>query len=146
VRRLASKATGYFITRVSASGADVTDGSFDVVEGSQIHLTIEASDDTGRVKGLIKIGDKPVPAVMVVIAPRDAGSRVAARGFQTESDGSFDLTNIPAGHNLLFTSEEMDLEYRSAEAIAPYLASATAVHLEPHETLTQNLTFEATAH
>jgi hypothetical protein len=138
-------ATGYFITHVAASGADINDGSFDLVEGGLVHLDIEASDDSGRVRGLVKNGDKAVPAVMVVLAARDAaGSNILARGFQTDSDGSFDFTNVPAGDYLLFSCDKMDLEYRSADAIRPYLGSAIALHLEGHQTQTQNLSFEVT--
>jgi hypothetical protein len=138
-------AAGYYITRVTASGAEINDGSFEVVEGAMVHLNIEATDDSCRVKGLVKNGDKPVSQVLVVLAPKDAaGPVVAARGFQTESDGSFDLLNVPAGDYLMFTSDKMDLEYRMAEGIRSYLAAATAIHLEAHQTLSQNLTYAAT--
>jgi hypothetical protein len=133
-------AAGFFISQMSASGAEIHDGTFELVEGSPVELTIEASSDSGRVKGLVMNGEKPVAGVLVVLAPRDkATAAIPPRGFQTDSDGSYDFTNVPVGDYLLFTTERMDLEYAIASAIEPYLAAATAVRIESHKVLTENL-------
>jgi hypothetical protein len=133
-------AVGYFISQMTASGAQIIDGGFEVTEGSQVQLNIEASDESGRVKGLVMNGDTTVPGVMVVLAPRDRlTAAIPPRGYQTESDGSYDFTNVPAGEYLLFTTDRMDLEYVRPEAIQPYLAAATAVRVESHKVHAENL-------
>lgn len=135
---------GYFISRMSASGAQVSDGGFELTEGSPVQLNIEASDEAGRVRGLVMKGDKPAPGVLVVLAPRDkTTAAIPPRGFQTDSDGSYDFTNVPAGDYVLFTTDRMDLEYVRAEAIEPYLAAATAVRVEAHKVLAENLSVPA---
>lgn len=68
---------------------------------------------------------------------------IRPQGFQTESDGSYDFTNVPAGDYLVFTTDRMDLEYAEVQAIEPYLASATAVRIESHRVLTEKLSLSA---
>ena len=105
-----------------------------------MELSMEVSNEAGRAKGLVMNGDKPMAGVLVVLAPRDsATARILPRGFQTDSDGSYDFINVPAGDYLLFTSERIDLEYTTADTIKPYLSSATPVTIEAHQVLTENL-------
>jgi hypothetical protein len=131
---------GFFISQMSASGAEIRDGAFELMEGSPVELKIEASDESGRLKGLVMNGDKPAPGVLVVLAPRErATAAIPPRGFQTDSDGSYDFTNVPAGDYLLFTADRMDLEYANAKAVEPYLASATPVRIESHQVVTEKL-------
>jgi hypothetical protein len=57
-------------------------------------------------------GEKPVEGVLVVLAPSSgAHDQVRHRGFQTDSDGSFDFQNVPAEDYLLFAVEDTGLEY-----------------------------------
>jgi hypothetical protein len=131
---------GFFISQMSASGTEIRDGAFELMEGSPVELKIEASDESGRLKGLVRSGDKPVPGVLVVLTPSNrAPVAIPPHGFQTDSDGSYDFTNVPAGDYLLFTADRMDLEYANAQVIEPYLASATPVRIESHQVLTENL-------
>jgi hypothetical protein len=132
---------GYFISDISATGAALKDGVLDLVEGGQVLLNIEASDETGRVRGLVMNADKPVPGALVVLAARAASSDlIRYRGFQTESDGSYDFTGVPAGEYVLFTTDCVDLEYAVPEALRPFLASAKAMTVESHQVYTENLT------
>ena len=131
---------GLFISKMSATGAPLQDGAIEVQEGATVHLEIEASDESGRVRGLVKQDDKPAPAVLVVLVPRDNPADTDRyHGFQTESDGSYDFTVVPAGEYLLFTTDRVDLEYANPNIVRPYLASAKAVRVEPHEVCTADL-------
>lgn len=134
---------GFFISQMSASGTEIRDGAFELMEGSPVELKIEASNESGRLKGLVMNGDKPAPAVLVVLAPRQRAAAIPPLGFQTESDGSYDFTNVPAGDYLLFTVDRMDLEYTNTQAIGPYLASATPVRIESHQVVTEKLSLSA---
>jgi len=128
---------GMFIARMSAAGAPLQDDVLDLTEETVAHLDILASDETGRVKGFAMAGDSPAPEVMVVLAARDGHSQ--PRGYQTESDGSFDYTQIPAGDYLLFAVNKLGIEYATAEVIRPYLATATAVHVPAHGAVEQRV-------
>ncbi len=129
-----------FVAELSVDGTDVKDGVVDVTESGSAHLKILASDAIGDVKGFAMSGDRPAPAVLVVLAPA-AGSPNPTdyRGFQTEHDGSFDYLAVPSGDYLLFAVDRLDLEYTNPDAIRPYLPSATAVHIASHETVEQNV-------
>ena len=140
LRPLLSGNDGYFISQISATGAAFKDGLLDVVEGARVRLDIEASDENGRVRGLVANADKPAPGAFVVLAPHtDSGDRTQYRAFQTESDGSYDFTGVPAGEYMLFATDRVDLEYALPAALRPYLASAKAMTVEPHRVYTENL-------
>jgi hypothetical protein len=129
-----------FIEELSVDGRAVKDGVVDVSEGASVHLTILASDEVGNVNGFAVSDDRPVPAVLVVLAPA-AGSPNPTnyRGFQTEYDGSFDYVAVKAGDYLLFAVDPLDLEYTKPEAIRPYLQSATPVHIASHAVVEQRV-------
>jgi len=132
-----SSAEGFFAEQVSVEGATAQDGVIDVVESAVIRVNIVASDETGRLRGFVMRGDKPVPAALVVLAPvKDSPDSAAHRGFQTDSDGSFDFTNVRAGDYHLFALESTEgVEYAKPEMIRPYLAGATSIHIAAHQTL-----------
>lgn len=133
---------GFFADQITIEGAAVQDGVIDVVEGESISLNIVASGESGRLKGFAINGDKPVPAVLVVLAPvQESPDFAAYLGFQTDSDGSFDFTNVRAGDYHLFALDHVEgVEYTNPVAIRPYIAGAARVHIEVHHTLEQNVT------
>ena len=134
-------AEGFFADQVSVEGAPVRDGVIDLTEGSSAKLNIVASDETGRYKGLVMNGGKPVPAALVVLAPvKETSESAAYRGFQTDSDGSFDFQNVRAGDYFLFALASVEgVEYANPSVIRPYYARAQKVRIEAHQTGEQNL-------
>jgi len=134
---------GMFIAKLSAEGAPFKDGVVDLTEETVAHLSILASGETGRLKGYAMTGDTPAPAVLVVLAPREGTA--APLGFQTESDGSFDYENVPAGDYLLFAVDKLDLEYANPVVTRPYLAAATAVHVPARAVVEQRVPLTAGA-
>jgi hypothetical protein len=131
---------GLFASEVRVEGADFRDGVMDLVEGQPVTLRIVASDETGRVKGFAKQGDKPAEGVMVVFAlATEPAGRPMNRGFLTDTDGSFDLEALRSGDYLAFATEDAEIEYQNPAAIRPYLANAKRIHVEPHGTYSQDL-------
>ena len=135
---------GLFIEQMSVDGAPLKDGVVDMTDSTAVHIKILASDETGRVKGLAKRGDQFAPAVLIVLAPQ-AGSANPSdyRGYQTESDGSFDWPNIPAGDYLLLAIDRLDLEYTNPEVLRPYLPAARRVHVPAHGVVEQEVEVSA---
>jgi hypothetical protein len=134
-----------YIAKISGEGAPLKDGVVDLTENTTVNLKIVASDETGRIKGFAMDGDKPAPAVMVVLAPpAESHDPTNYRGFQTESDGSFEYLNIPAGDYLIFAVDRLDLEYTNPDVIRPYLSSATSIHLPAHGVVEQRVLLSAT--
>ncbi len=61
--------------------------------------------------------------------------RPVARAFQTESDGSYDLTNLRPGDYYVFAVFDTDLEYANPKVVEPFLAAAKKIKIEPRATL-----------
>lgn len=84
-------------------------------------------------------GGKPVAGVLAVLAPKnDSKDPDDYRGFQTDSDGSFDYQNVRAGDYVLFAVERVDLEYANPAAVRPYLASGKPVRIPAHAAIIEN--------
>lgn len=133
-------ADGFFVTQMTAEGASVDGPAIDVTPGAAIQLSIVASGEVGVLKGFVMNGDKPVPGVLAVLAPKsDSKDRGDYRGFQTDSDGSFDYQNVRAGEYLLFAVEKLDLEYTNPAAVHRYFSTAIPIRITDHGTAVQNV-------
>jgi len=144
--RIAIRGTdGYFATDVRAEGTHFENGVVDLMEGESVTVKMSASDEIGRLQGFVMRDKKPVEGVLVVLAPaRDAAGQFASdpsayRGFQTDSDGSFDYQNVTAGDYLLFATEDTGIEYANPVAIRELLTHAKAVRITPHVTGTERI-------
>lgn len=132
VRMLLSGTEGFFIKRMSVEGAGSKNGMIDVVDGASVRITLTASGETGKVQGTVLNGDKPVPMVMVVLAPASTSANPAdVLGFQTDSDGSFEFDAVPAGDYVLFAVDDQEFEYANPAALRPYLAAGKPVSIKP---------------
>jgi hypothetical protein len=137
-------AAGFFIDRAEASGADFKDGLLTLSEGDSATVSLTLSGETGGLKGFVMKGDMPVEAVLAVLAPAVESQNPAKyRGYQTESDGSFDFRNLPAGRYFLFAVEDTGFEYANPAAIRPYLAEAKVVSVASHQTSTERIPVSA---
>jgi hypothetical protein len=126
-------ADGYFASDVHVEGAEFRDGVIELQDGDSVTIRMTASDETGRLQGFVMRGGTPVEGVMVVLAlASGAHDQIRYRGFQTDSDGSFDFQNVPAEDYLLFAVEDTQIEYANPTAVRPYLAKAKRVHIDAH--------------
>ncbi len=137
-------AAGIFTSGIEVTGARFHDGVLDLSEGDSATISVTASDESGGLSGFVMNGDQPLEAVLVVLAPAaDAEKTASYRGYQTESDGSFDFKNIPAGRYLLFAVDDTALEYANPDVIRPWLASAKPVTIETHGTSSERISLTA---
>jgi 5-hydroxyisourate hydrolase-like protein (transthyretin family) len=134
-----SGSDGFFISQLSVEGAPFQDGLIEIGEGATVRLSVVASHDVGRLKGFVKNDDRPVAGVLVILAQRDRAYPSAFRSFQTDSDGSFDFTNVPAGDYKLLATDRLDLEYTNADVLRPYLKSSKSAHIAPGSASSQDL-------
>jgi hypothetical protein len=123
---------GFLASEIEARGGSIKDGILEISEGSDVILSITASNESGDLRGFVVDGDRPLEGVLAVLAP--AGGQkgeltVTPRAFQTESDGSFNFRSIPAGHYLLFAVDDSQLEYARPDVIAPYLPGAKEIEI-----------------
>jgi hypothetical protein len=132
-------ADGFFAAQITAEGVAINGPVIEIVPGATIQLSIVATDETGTLKGFVMNGDKPVPGVLAVLAPKnDSKDPGDYRGFQTDSDGSYDYQNVRAGEYVLFAVERLDLEYANPAAVRPYLASGKPVRIPAYATIVEN--------
>lgn len=129
-----------FAVDFRADGADVHDGVLTLTEDESVTLHVPFSGDVGTVRGFVLRDDKPVEGMMVVLAPvTESTNRLAYHGFQTDSDGSFDFENRPAGEYYLFAVDDVNLEYTNPAAIRAYCAHARRVRVEGARTITERI-------
>lgn len=131
---------GDFASDILNEDGALQDGYFDLAPGPPTRVRVVASDATSRVKGFVKVEDRPMEGVMVVLAMRkDSESVVNYRAFQTDSDGSFDIRSVRPGDYYLFAVDAPDLEWTNAAAIRPYFAGAKPIRIEPHNSYDETL-------
>ena len=84
------------------------------------------------VSGTVMRNDEPVEGALALLAPRkESANPLDYRGFQTDSDGSFEFEGLPAGDYVLIVLEDRaDFEYANPAAVRPHLETGRAVRLE----------------
>jgi len=139
--RLAIRGTdGYFASEVHVEGTQFEGGVVDLQEGEAAKVRMVASDEIGVVQGFAMQEEKPIVGAMVVLAPAGGSTDILRyRGFQTDSDGSFDFQNVPAGDYMLFATADTSVEYANPEVVRLFLTGAKAIHLEPHGTHSEKI-------
>jgi Carboxypeptidase regulatory-like domain len=124
---------GYFASETYVQGAAYSKGVVDLLEGETVTIRMVASNETGDIGGFVMSGERTLEGAMVVLAPAaETDDWSAYRSFQTDSDGSYDFSNVPGGDYLLFAVEDTALEYTNPNTIRPYRGSAKQVRVAPH--------------
>lgn len=84
------------------------------------------------VSGTVTRNGEAVAGALALLAPRkESANPLDYRGFQTDSDGSFEFEGLAVGEYVLIVLEEWgDFEYANPAAVRPYLETGRAVRLE----------------
>lgn len=127
--RVVLRGPGYFASEVRVEGADFRGGVVTLDNGQTATISIVASDEMGSLKGTLTQAGKTVIGAMVVLAPTAGSADTLYRGFQTDSDGSYDFQNVRTGEYFLFASPDPDIEYTNPKAVQPYLKGARLVRV-----------------
>ena len=125
------------IRSISAAGAKVLGRSIEVAGGEDVKLTVLISKGTGRITGLALKNGKPVDGVMVVLVPEIPDHNlVLFRRDQSDSDGSFNLTNIlPGKYTVVGIENGWDLDWFTPGVLQKYLPGGEAVNVTPNSKL-----------
>lgn len=115
------------------------DGRIQIAEGDSAKLALFLSNQTGRLNGFVVDGDKPLSAVLAVLVPKVETNSSPHYGYQTESDGSFDFTGVPAGDYYFFAVEETEFEYANPAVFSEYFPVAKQIRIEAGKTLTEKI-------
>ncbi|HEY1496825.1 MAG TPA: carboxypeptidase regulatory-like domain-containing protein [Candidatus Solibacter sp.] len=117
----------YPLRGVVLDGAAVKEDMIEIVRPAKLELT--ASLSGGEIRGEVYRDGKPVEGVLALLAPRkDSMNPLDYRGFQTDSDGSFEWSALPAGEYVLIVKEDWyDLEYANPAAVRGLMNDGRAV-------------------
>ena len=87
------------------------------------------------VTGTVTLAGEPLAGVLALLAPRkESANPLDYRGFQTDSDGSFEFEGLSAGDYVLIVLEDwFDFEYANPASVGPYLETGRSVRLESRE-------------
>jgi hypothetical protein len=133
------------IRRLLVDGAPAKSQLIEVTKS--VRLDVTATLEGGGVSGYVYRGDTPVPGALAVLAPREASdSPFDYRGFQTDSDASFEFLNLPPGDYVLIAVEDLEgFEYANPAVVRPRLASGKPVRVEKGKNQTIRLELESAA-
>jgi carboxypeptidase family protein len=122
-----------FIKNLSASGAKVTGRTLEIKGGGPVRLTMTAVQGEGEISGVALREGKPVAGAMVVLVPADpANNRVLFRRDQSDSDGTFRLSDVvPGRYALLAIEDGWELEWANPDVLKKFMPQAEPVVVEP---------------
>jgi hypothetical protein len=130
-----------YIASAKATGASLTGRMLTVKTGDAPKLEIVAGTGHGEVEGTAFLGEKPVSAVMVLLAPEDPGNnQILFRRDQSDSDGTFDIGNIvPGRYRLLAIERGWELEWANPAVLQAFLAKSVPVEVKAGDHLKQRV-------
>ena len=93
----------------------------------------------GQIEGMAERAGHPASGIMILLAPQDAkDNQILFRRDQSDSDGTFLLSNIvPGRYRLLAIEEGWDLNWADPNVLAAYLKKSIAVQVRAHDKLKQ---------
>ncbi|MGA2181400.1 MAG: carboxypeptidase-like regulatory domain-containing protein [Bryobacteraceae bacterium] len=118
----------YMVRSVTAAGAKANGAVIESLEGGPVKVTIVVTDDVAHIEGMLRRGTQALPGAAVMLIPRN-GEATAAED-QTDSDGSFNLRELPLGdYDLLILETGEHIEYAQPEVLAQYRDRFRPVHV-----------------
>ncbi len=131
-----------YVASISSTNALVKGHLLQVSAGAAPRLEIVAGTGYGQIEGMAERTGQGTGGVMVLLAPEDAkDNQILFRRDQSDSDGTFLLSNIiPGRYRLLAIDEGWELNWADPNVLAAYLKKSVAVQVRAHSKL--NLTIE----
>jgi uncharacterized protein (DUF2141 family) len=122
-------APGFYVKSVAIKGRKASTDSIEVTEGSQLEMTIVAAQGgLSQVQGIALKDGQPFAGAMVLLLPQDLSRRLLISRDQSDSDGTFTLTNIrPGRYTLVAIDDGRDLAYQDPLAMKAYLGAGSVV-------------------
>jgi len=118
----------YTLRSMEADGAKVNGAMIESLYGGAVKLTVVLTEDVANIEGMLRRGKEAVPGAAVMVISRK-GEAVPAED-QTDSDGSFNLRDLPLGdYDVLILESGLHIEYTRQEALAPYRERMRPLHL-----------------
>jgi len=122
-------ASGFYLKSIAAGDATPSTDAVELTEGVDNHLVaVAAKGAMSELTGMTVQNEQPLSSAMVLLLPEDPAHGSRIRRDQSDSDGTFKLSQIlPGRYILLAIDNGKDLAYRDPAVIQPYLAQGTAL-------------------
>jgi protocatechuate 3,4-dioxygenase beta subunit len=126
-----------YVASISSPNALVKGHLLQVSAGAAPRLEIVAGTGYGQIEGMAERAGHPASGVMVLLAPEDAkDNQILFRRDQSDSDGTFLLSDIIPGHyRLLAIDEGWELNWADPNVLAAYLKKSIPVQVRAHDKL-----------
>lgn len=119
------------VRRVTAGGEVVPDNRVHLTAGAKLDLTVTLASGTHTLKAVAMQDGKPCAGALVLLFPTAERADIHDSWLeQSDLDGSFNLTALPAGkYTLLAIEDGWKVEWRKADVLARYLPGAVTVEI-----------------
>ena len=125
---------GYYIKEFKPDAGLAADGCVDFGAAEEMQSRVILGNDGGTVKGVVKKSSKPLVNAMVLLVPLSHPEHATA--YVTDSDGSYEFTEIPPdGYSLFAVADGSALEYSKPQALAPLLPGGVRLQLAPRQSV-----------
>lgn len=135
-----------FLTGLTAKGAE-TVGRYVTVGAGDSTLTVHAASGRASLSGVATLDGKPSVGAMVLLVPitiEDRNSITVLRMDQTNTDGSFDLTNILPGQYILVAIDQgWQINWGDPSTLRRYLMQGVPIELKSSAIVKQNIVAQA---
>jgi hypothetical protein len=135
-----------FLTGLTAKGAE-TAGRYVTVAAGESALTVHVASGRASLSGIATLDGKPSVGAMVLLVPitiEDPNSIAILRQDQTNTDGSFDLTNIIPGKYILVAIDHgWQINWGDPSTLRHYLMQGLPVELRSSAIVKENITAQA---
>ncbi len=123
--------SGYFLRKMSATGAKLTGRTLDIASSSNVHIAAIAGRGLAQVEGVARRDGKPLSGAMIVLVPQDAANNSPLfRRDQSDSDGTFTLPNVvPGQYTVIAVANGWDLEWGNPAVLQPFLKGGETVEI-----------------
>ena len=132
---------GMHIVSLKATGGQLAGRMLTVKSGDVPKLEIVAGTGHGEIEGTALLAGKPASGVMVLLAPEDPkNNEILFRRDQSDSDGTFDLSNVfPGRYRLLAIENGWELEWANPAVLQAFLAKSIPLEVKSGDHLKQTI-------
>jgi protocatechuate 3,4-dioxygenase beta subunit len=134
-----------YLASVTSPDTVVKGRVLQVKAGASPKLEIVAGNGYGQIEGAAERDGRPASGVMVLLAPENPkDNQILSRRDQSDSDGTFLLSNIiPGRYRLLAIDEGWDLDWADPNVLAAYLKKGIPLQVHTHDKLQQQVEVQA---
>jgi hypothetical protein len=122
---------GFFLKKLTATGGKVTGSTLEITGAGSVHIGGAASNGAAQVDGTVMHQGEPFAGAMIVLVPQDpANNGPLFRRDQSDSDGSFTLSNVaPGQYTVIAIANGWDLEWAKPTVLQPYLKQGETIQV-----------------